>query len=331
METQKVMELFQKLPAESRRLVASLIEQLARSGGVDLAAGHRPPLENIGAWVARLTGEQRSGRTIHMYRYYAERFLGEFPRPTRLEVQGYLARRMKGGMSPSTVENERKAITSLFSFLVEENLWHEDPTAGLKHIRIPYSEKQPPSVEDVERVLKTGFMRARDSDKMRTVVVILATTGLRLTECLSALKEHVDTDGRSLKVLGKGNKWRTVPLLESTAAHLAWYMEEHPSDSPFLFPGRTEEGHAHISNIEKTLKRACVRAGVRPFTPHQLRHFFATESLKNGAKLDVVSRILGHADAGITSRVYRHIQTEEMREAVDEHAPLNGDSEHRLA
>ena len=105
---------------------------------------------------------------------------------------------------------------------------------------------------------------------------------------------------------------------------LVWFMETRPSDSPFLFPGETSEGHAHISNIEKTLKRACVRAGVRPFTPHQLRHFFATESLKNGAKLDVISRILGYADAGITSRVYRHIQTDEMREAVDEHAPLNG-------
>ena len=75
METQKLMELFQRLPAESRQLVASLIEQLARSGGVDMAAGYRPPAENVGAWVARLTGEQRSRKTIEMYRYLATRFL----------------------------------------------------------------------------------------------------------------------------------------------------------------------------------------------------------------------------------------------------------------
>jgi len=319
----KAIELFQRLPAESRGLVINLIEQLARSGGADLAASHKPPLESVGAWVARLTGEQRSKKTIEMYRYLAERFLKRFPRPTRLEVQGYIAERINEGVSAAAVENERKALTSLFKFLAEEGLWHEDPTSGVRHIRVAYSEKQPPTAEDVKKVLETGFMRARDADKMRTVVVLLATTGIRLTECLTILKENIDLDGRSLKVLGKGNKWRVVPLLESTLDALVWFMETRPSDSPFLFPGETEEGHAHISNIEKTLKRACRRAGVKPFTPHQLRHFFATESLKNGARLDVISRILGHADAGITSRVYRHIGGEEMRDAVEKHAPLN--------
>jgi integrase/recombinase XerC len=291
---------------------------------VDLAADYRSPTENVTAWAAKLTGEGRSAKTMEMYRYYAERFLERSPRPTRLDVQGYLAERLKGGTPPSTAENERKALTSLFKFLVEEGLWHEDPTSGLRHIRVPYSEKQPPSVEDVERVLAVGFARARDAEKMRMITVLLATTGLRLTECLTALKENVDIDGRSLKVLGKGNKWRTVPLLESTLDALVWWMEERAGSSLFLFPGDTREGHAHISNVEKTLKRACVRAGVKPFTPHQLRHFVATESLKDGAKLDVVSRILGHADAGITSRIYRHVGEEEMREEVERHAPLNG-------
>lgn len=317
----RAVETLRRLPPESQELVARLVEQLARGASVDLASGYSPPAENVGAWVARLTSERKSERTIQGYRYLDERFLREHPRPTRLEVQGYLARRLGEGMSPTGVESERKSLSSLFGFLVEENLWHEDPTAGLKHIRVTQVEVFPPSTADIERVLEGGWQRAKDADKMRTIIVILATTGLRLTECLTALKENLDLEGRKLRVLGKGRKWRTVPLLETTRDVLLWYTEERSSDSPFIFPGEGRSGHAEIHNVEKTLKRACLRAGVRPFTPHQLRHYFATCSLRNGAKLGVVSRILGHADAGITSRVYRHIDEAEMREAVDEHAP----------
>jgi site-specific recombinase XerD len=76
--------------------------------------------------------------------------------------------------------------------------------------------------------------------------------------------------------------------------------------------------------VEKTLGQACARAGVRPFTPHQLRHFYATEMLRNGAKLEVVGRILGHRGIGVTADIYRHVLTGEMHEAVERFGPLKG-------
>ena len=84
-----------------------------------------------------------------------------------------------------------------------------------------------------------------------------------------------------------------MPLLDSTAEMLAQFIGERPSDSSFVFPGNTRTGYAEVYNIEKTLKRACLRVGVEPFTPHGLRHFYATEILRKGAKLEVVGRILG--------------------------------------
>ena len=123
-------------------------------------------------------------------------------------------------------------------------------------------------MKDVERVLEAGFMRAQDELKMRTVVTLLATTGLRLTECMSLRRDGVDLEARELRVLGKGNKRRVVPLLDSTAEALNHYLEERQSDSPFIFPGATRTGYAEIYNIEKTLKRACLRAGVEPPSPH---------------------------------------------------------------
>ena len=90
-------------------------------------------------------------------------------------------------------------------------------------------------------------------------------------------------------------------------------MDRRPSGSPFVFPGETGTGHAEIYNVEKTLRRACMRAGVKPFSPHGLRHFYATEMLRNGAKLEVVGRItrpLEHRD------YCRHLQVcEDGRDA----------------
>jgi len=74
--------------------------------------------------------------------------------------------------------------------------------------------------------------------------------------------------------------------------------------------------------LEKTLRRACLRAGIEPFTPHQLRHLYATEMLRNGAKLEVVGRILGHSSIGITADIYRHVRTGEMHEEARRCAPM---------
>ena len=142
-------------------------------------------------------------------------------------------------------------------------------TGGVKHIGERYGEgeRRCPSTRDVERVLEVGYARARDSDKIRTVIVVLVTTGRRLTECMSIRKENIDLDKCELNVIGKGDKRRVVPLLETTRDMLAWYTEMYPSDSPFLFPGKPKTGYAEIYNVEKTLKRACLRAGVGARSP----------------------------------------------------------------
>jgi site-specific recombinase XerD len=323
-----LIRLLVQLPPDSLNTLVSLARQISEGNGrrPEHMEGFRisTPAEGIPFWVAKMKSERYSEGTIRMYHYLAERYLKGDPTPTRLGLQSYLAGRLEGGTSPAMAENERKALSSLFRFLVEEGLWPENPTAGIKHIKVGYGQKEPPSIEDVERVLGVGCARSQDSDKIRTIIVLLATTGLRLTEGLSLRKDAIDFGARELRIVGKGGKPRVVPLLEGTAEMLTAYIETRPSDSPFVFPGRTRTGYAEIYNIEKTLKRACLRAGVRPFTPHGLRHLYATHALKNGAKLEVVSRILGHASVGITGDVYRFVKSEEMHLEAERFAPLNG-------
>ncbi|MFC1914210.1 tyrosine-type recombinase/integrase [Chloroflexota bacterium] len=308
---------------EAQALIASLINRLADAECVSTSIDHRMPAENIDQWLTKLKAERKSERTVKLYEYLARRFLKRLPSPTRADVRKYLANRI-GATSPSSAETERKALASLFSFMQSEGLWRENPLDRVRHIGQRWGERERrcPTVEDVKKVLEAGCLRAQDSLKIRTVVV--ATTGLRLTECMSLRKDGVDLEARELKVLGKVGKRRVVPLLESTAQILAYYLEERKSDSPYVFPGDTRTGYAETYNIEKTLKRACMRAGVEPFTPHSLRHLYATEMLMKGAKLEVAGRILGHSSIGITADIYRHVRTGEMHEEHRRFAPMNG-------
>lgn len=309
------MAKLQGLSQESQYALVSIIERLALAEGVSSHADYKLPIANLDLWLIKLRSERKSEGTVRLYEYLVRRFLRQVPSPERTNIREYLARRI-GDTSPSSAETERKALASLFSFLHAEGLWPDNPLDGVRHIgpRWGEMERRCPAVGDVERVLEAGFMRSQDALKMRTVVTLLATTGIRLTECMSLRREGVDLKARELKVLGKGGKRRVVPLLESTVETLRRYLEERQSDSPFVFPGRGRAGYAEIYNIEKTLKRACMRAGVEPFTPHQLRHFYATEMLRNGAKLEVVGRILGHSSIGITADMYRHVSRGEMHE-----------------
>ncbi len=324
-ELDRIIELLKRLPPDRRRLALTVVKALSEEGGAETAAVYAPPLENIGKWVTKMKLERKSPRTIDMYSYYAAKFLEAYPKPTRADVREYLAAQLEGGISATAAKGMQKAITSLFRFLSKEGLWTEDITAELERIRVPRTEKYVPPIEDVYKVMeKGGWARKRDADKMRLLIVLLAETGLRITEAVTIEKDKLDLDARTVEVVGKGDKVRTVPLSQSVVDYLRQYIGEHLTDSPYLFSGAgAEMKHWQIHNAEKTLKRACLRAEVKPFTPHALRHLFATTALKNGAKLEVVSRILGHASVGITGDVYRHTDMAEMREEVDRHSPMS--------
>jgi site-specific recombinase XerD len=315
----RMAKVVKRLSLKRQKLVLALVEELAADQGVAADASIEPLTAHIDTWVTKLKSEMRSEGTIRLYRYRLEQALGDIPEPSSLSIQQYLAKRLERGESRASVENRRKAMASFFRFLHEEGLIPDNPMAKVRAIRVPILEKRLPNPEDVHRVLDVGYLRARDASKMRMIVILLMTAGFRLGEAISLRRENVNLDRQELAVVGKGNKRRVVPLVKPTVDSLREYMAANPSDSPFVFPGNTRHGHAEIHNIEKTLRRACIRAGVAPFTPHQLRHLFATEMLKNGAKLEVVSKILGHSSIKVTVDVYRSIGTGEMHEEIEKH------------
>jgi len=323
-----IIRALHQLSPSSQSAVIALVRQLAEREGIGVpltaAPGLQSPAEGIPLWLANLKAERYSPRTIHMYSYLAGRYLSQNPTPTKFELQSYLADRLERGTSPALVSNERKALASLFGFLHQEGLWHANTLNGVEHVRVRYRERLCPDVGDVLKVLGVGCARRKDADKLRILVLLLATTGLRVTEASSLLKDSINLGSLELRVTGKGDRVSVVPLLPQTAEALGQYIHRRRSDSPYVFPGKTATGYTNIHNLEKTLRRACKRARVRPFTPHQLRHFYATHMLRGRAKLEVVARILGHTSVGVTADIYRHVAVAELHEEHLRFAPLNG-------
>jgi integrase len=163
----------------------------------------------------------------------------------------------------------------------------------------------------------------RDKPKAIAWIVTLITTGLRRSELASLRWDKVDFEHLEAEVVGKGNKERVVPILPRTAQVLREYRETLPDGETMVFPTKSKTGVWDTQASNLMIGRLCDKASIKRYSAHQFRHFFTTYALKRGAKLEVISRILGHANVRITADVYRHVNRDEMHEEHQRFAPLS--------
>ena len=277
--------------------------------------------DGIPLWLASLKAEQYSPRTIEDYCLIVKKYLKHDPQPVLLSIQHYLAKRLNE-VSSSRVNTDRKALRSFFRFLHSVGLWPTDPTLNLKPVKVSYREREIPSEKDIATLLKGECYRRRDTYKFRLMVVLLLDTGLRVHEACSIFKANINFNSLEIKVMGKGRKERFVPISELTATLLkAWIIDNEMSER--LFPANNAWGYWDERSFEKTMKRQCLKSCIKPFSPHALRHFFATHNLRNGARLEIIARILGHTSTAITADLYCHIEREEIHEAHRKYSPFS--------
>lgn len=319
-----ISEIVEQLSPNNRQLAEKLIMQLAAQDGlkVDFDDSYKLPIENLPLWVANMKSEGKSPRTIEGYGNDARRLLKIIPQPAFLDLQQYFAGRLDT-VTSTRVNSEQKAMKCLFKFLYKAGLYPSDPTRDIK--LIPDTEKQieMPTDEQMDAVLTHTPRRLRDRAKYKTMLILLTGTGLRISEACGLQKRFVNFDIREIKVLGKGNKERIIPLSDTVAYYLYEFMlANKESKSQFVFPDSHDNGFAYHGGFRGALRLACIKKGVPPIHPHQLRHYFATKTLEHGAKLEVISKILGHKNVSITAQVYRHIQLQEFHKELDTHDPF---------
>ncbi|MEO5656777.1 MAG: site-specific tyrosine recombinase XerD [Nitrospiria bacterium] len=222
------------------------------------------------------------------------------------------------GLAPRTIARAVTTVRGLYRFLVAEGLAVEDPTASLESPRRSLRLPRSLGPTDVERLLACSLGTAPRAVRDETMIELLYATGMRVSELVSLRVAEVNLEAGFVTPLGKGAKVRIVPVGDVGREKLARYLV---GPRHALLDGR-ESAHVFISNrgaamtrqrFWQILKRYARASGIeKPFSPHTLRHSFATHLLAHGADLRSVQAMLGHAQI-TTTQIYTHVTRERLK------------------
>lgn len=244
----------------------------------------------------------------------------------KADVQGYLAYRLEQKFSPRSSARFLSCVRRFYSYLLRNKQIEADPTALIEAPKLGRSLPKTLSEQDVETLLDAADVATPLGLRDRTMLEVLYASGLRVTELVTLTLGQVNLRQGVVRVVGKGNKERLVPLGEEALAWVERYvLNGRPeilagSVSDALFPSNrkqfmTRQTFWHI------IKRYAKVAGIsQSLSPHTLRHAFATHLLNHGADLRVVQMLLGHTDLS-TTQIYTHVARARLKELHAEHHP----------
>ncbi len=244
----------------------------------------------------------------------------------RISVQAFLGHLYSQKKKKSSIARKLAVLKSFFNFLQKKGHIRINPVRSIASPKIP--QRLPPSfqVEEVERLVRT--VTGTDVLALRDLAILetLYATGFRVSELVSLKMRDLKLDSAFARVMGKGGKERAVPLSDIAVQRLSDYLDrgrrpllrERESEEVFVTSrggGMTRQGFWVL--LRKYARAAGVR---RKFSPHTLRHSFATHLLQRGADLRVVQTLLGHSDIS-TTEIYTHVDPERLRHVIREIHP----------
>jgi integrase/recombinase XerD len=230
----------------------------------------------------------------------------------------YLADRKRAGLSASSIKLVVVALKIFFRFLAAKRIIERDPSEALALPRIERYLPETLNELQVEQFLEKIDTKAVHGLRDRAMIELLYASGLRISELANARLEDFNFEQRIVRVTGKGNKTRLVPVGRKACEALAAYLS---TERPKLVKPRTsseiflsERGmKLTTARIWQIVKKHAQRAGLeKNVYPHLLRHSFATHLLSNGADLRIIQEMLGHADIS-TTQVYTHVDQQRLK------------------
>jgi integrase/recombinase XerD len=233
-------------------------------------------------------------------------------------LSDYLSHRKRAGLAAASIKAEAIALRIFFRFLVARKMIARDPAEFLTTPRIERYLPDTLNLPDIERLLAAVGDKDLLALRNHAILELLYASGLRISELCNARLENIDLDDGWIRVTGKGNKTRIVPVGGKAREAIARYIS---NERPNLV-GPKSGAEIFLSNNGKKLTRARVWQLVRQYAkaagldanvyPHLLRHSFATHLLSNGADLRVIQELLGHADIS-TTEIYTHVDQRRLK------------------
>jgi len=268
--------------------------------------------------------------TIESYRLDLERFAsslgpaGAWNEPE--SVRRHIDSLYRAKLASRSISRHLTTIRNLYRFLLEKGAVDSDPTANLAAPKQWQSLPKFLNKKQIDDLIAAPDQTKPQGLRDRAMLEFLYATGLRVSELCLARVSDLDQNMGFVRVVGKGNKHRLVPVGKSALQAVEHYLTsgrprllKNPP-SPYLFV--TNRGGAMTRQaFWKLLAGYGKKAGMfRDLTPHVLRHTFATHLLEGGADLRSVQTMLGHADIS-TTQIYTHVRRSRLRKTVDEHHP----------
>jgi integrase/recombinase XerD len=244
----------------------------------------------------------------------------------RQDLLAYLSDRVTGGARPRTTARMVSSMRRFYRYLVREGQLQEDPSVRIDTPRIGRPLPDSLSEAEVETLLDAPDEHDTLGIRDRAMLELLYACGLRVSELVSLTTDQANLTQGVVRLIGKGNKERLVPLGEEAVDWLQYYLDESRpgltagASSKQLFITRRGKGMTRQAFWYR-IRHYAVKSGInKPLSPHTLRHAFATHLLNHGADLRVVQMLLGHSDLS-TTQIYTHVARERLKDLHSKHHP----------
>jgi integrase/recombinase XerD len=296
------------LNTENAAIIDTCLDALWMERGLskNTLSAYRSDLASLAAWLEKINSSLLTAQ--------------------RANLLDYLATRVQVGAQPRSTARMLSSIRRFYQYLVREGRIKTDPSARIDAPRLGRSLPDSLTEEEVEALLQSPDVSDAQGMRDRTMLEVLYACGLRVTELVDLRIDQVNLRQGVVRITGKGNKERLVPLGDEAIDWIKTYLDESRSlllkqhQTEFMFPTRRGSGMTRQA-FWYMIKRHAKKAGItKHLSPHTLRHAFATHLLNHGADLRVVQMLLGHSDLS-TTQIYTHVARERLKGLHEQHHP----------
>ena len=274
-------------------------------------------------------------RTLFYYSKEIRKILEKIGKPvteiTTDDIRIWIAKRIRDGVSATTIGNEKRVLSSFLTYVQGEDIIHKNPMVAIDTMKQKRTQKE--AFKDEEIVAMRDQLK---TSREKAIFELLLSTGCRVSELVNIKLDEIQSD-YSILVHGKGQKDRYVYMNAQAKYAFKTYMDERNDDSIYLFPrminivniskkGKTrkemalwykhpemvdENNHVDKGSVEFIIRRLGEKIGITAY-PHKFRRTCATNALRNGMPIEMVSRMLGHANLS-TTQIYLDLNDDQMK------------------
>ncbi|MFC2061343.1 site-specific tyrosine recombinase XerD [Elusimicrobiota bacterium] len=223
-------------------------------------------------------------------------------------IMDYLIMRRRS-LSANSIARLIAAVKSFYNFLILDDMIKESPADDIETPKVTLKLPTVLTADEMEKLIESA-----DNIRDRTMLELLYATGMRVSELINLKLEDIDLEEGWVRIFGKGDKERSVPVGKNILDIIKEYLKERKLiPSSFLF-SKSSDKPITRERVWRIIKIYAVKAGIKKdVTPHTLRHTFATHLLENGADLRIIQELLGHANID-TTQIYTHVNRRNLKE-----------------